>query len=186
LMDNLPDMIYFKDGESRFTRINKAVAKGLGLSDPAQAVGTTDYDFFAAEDAKEFHQEEEEIFRTGKPMVGKEEEVAWPDGHVAWHSTTKMPLRDATGNIVGTFGVSRDISELKRAEEQLRLTQFSMESRRIIRLELTNTMRRRCRRAREPFRWWRSLTMAGQSSSKATRFIPAATAARTVTRRRPS
>ena len=116
LMDNLPDFIYFKDRESHFTRINKALAKGLGLSDPAQGVGKTDFDFFAAEHAKEFYNDEEKIIRTGQPMVGKEEKLAWPDGQVAWDSTTKMPLRDANGNIIGTFGVSRDITRRKLAE----------------------------------------------------------------------
>jgi len=116
LMDNLPDMIYFKDRESHFTRINKALAKGFGLSEPAQAMGKTDFDFFTPEHAQEFYNDEDKIIRTGQPMVGKEEKVAWPDGRVTWDSTTKMPLRDAKGNIVGTFGVSRDITDRKLAE----------------------------------------------------------------------
>ena len=116
LMDNLPDLIYFKDCEGRFTRINLALAKKLDLDHPAQAIGKTDFDFFPAERANEFYNDEERIIRTGEPMVGKEEKVAWPDGQAAWDSTTKMPLRDAQGNIVGTFGVSRDITERKLAE----------------------------------------------------------------------
>ena len=120
LMDNLPDTIYFKDRESRFTRINKALAKSFGLSDPAQAVGKTDSDFFTGEHAQQAYADEQEIIRTGQPVLGKEEKETWPDGHVTWASTTKMPLRDTNGNTIGTFGISRDVTERKRYEESLR------------------------------------------------------------------
>jgi PAS domain S-box-containing protein len=116
LMDNLPDAIYFKDRESRFTRINKAHARLFGLSDPAQAVGKTDSDFFAGEHAQQVYAYEQEIIRTSQPVMDKEEKETWPDGHVTWVSTTKMPLRATNGNIIGTFGISRDVTERKRAE----------------------------------------------------------------------
>jgi len=123
LMDNLPDAVYFKDRESHFTRINKADVKLFGLSGPAQAVGKTDFDFFTTEHAQEAYNDEQQIIRTGQPVVGKEEMETWPDGHVTWASTTKMPLRDAKGNIIGTFGVSRDVTERKRAEGELRASE---------------------------------------------------------------
>jgi PAS domain S-box-containing protein len=119
LMDNVPDVIYFKDRESRFTLSNKALAKLFGLSNPEQAVGKTDFDFFTDEHAQPAYADEQEIIRTGQPMLAKEEKETWPDGRVTWASTTKMPLRGAHGNIVGTFGVSRDITERKLAEERL-------------------------------------------------------------------
>jgi PAS domain S-box-containing protein len=119
LMDNLPDHIYFKDRQSRFLRTNMALAKAFRLSDPGQAVGKTDFDFFTAEHAQQAYSDEQEVVTTGKPMTAKEEKETWPDGRVTWVSTTKVPFRDANGAIIGTFGVSRDITERKRAEKAL-------------------------------------------------------------------
>jgi rsbT co-antagonist protein RsbR len=118
LMENLPDTIYFKDTESRFIRINKAQAERFGL-EPAQAVGKSDFDFFTDEHARPAYEAEQEIIRTGKPIVNLEEEETWPDRPPTWVSTTKMPLRDHAGNIIGTFGSSRDITDRKQAEEAL-------------------------------------------------------------------
>jgi len=117
LMDNLPDSIYFKDTGSRFTRINKALAERFGLSDPSQALGKTDFHFFTEEHARQAFKDEQEIMRSGQPLVGKEEKETRPDGRVRWVSTTKLPLRDKDGKIIGTFGVSRDIIDRRKVEE---------------------------------------------------------------------
>jgi PAS domain S-box-containing protein len=120
LMDNLPDNIYFKDGASRFVRINKALTSYFGLGNPAQAIGKTDFDFFTEEFARTAYADEQEIIRTGQPLVGKEEMLPWLDGRVRWVSSTKMPFRDKDGQISGTFGVSRDITHFKLTEGALR------------------------------------------------------------------
>ncbi len=117
LMDNIPDSIYFKDTGSHFTRINKALADRFSLSAPAEALGKTDYDFFTEEHARPAYEDEQEVVRTGEPLVGKEEKETWSDGRERWMLTTKMPLRDNNGNIIGTFGISRDIT--RRKESQL-------------------------------------------------------------------
>ena len=123
LMDNLPDNIYFKDAAGRFLRINKALTTYFGLSDPAQAIGKTDFDFFTEEHAQPAYADEQEIIRTGHPVVGKEEKETWLDGRVRWVSTTRMPFRDKDGSIIGTFGVARDITRLKLTEGELRVSE---------------------------------------------------------------
>ena len=109
LMDNIPDHIYFKDLESRFIRISKAQANAYNLEDPSQAIGKTDYDFFTEEHAREASDDEHEIIKTGIPLF-KEERETWADKPDSWVSTVKMPLRDNDGKIIGTFGLSRDIT----------------------------------------------------------------------------
>src|ERR1043165_138564 len=116
LMDNIPDSIYFKDRDSRFTRINRYAAERFGVADPVLAVGHSDFDYFAEEHAAKALRDEQEILRAGRPLVGVEEKETKPDGGVRWVSTTKMPLRDRDDAIVGTFGISRDITQRKLAE----------------------------------------------------------------------
>jgi len=124
LMENLPDSIYFKDADSRFLRISKAKALNSGLDDPADAVGKTDFDFFSHADAQSAFVDEQEIMRTGQPLVGKEEKHVWPDGHETWVVTSKLPLRDKLGSIIGTFGISHDITVQKQALQALRESEF--------------------------------------------------------------
>src|SRR6185436_11365879 len=112
LMDYMPDHIYFKDTESRFIRNSKSQANMLGLNDPTQIVGKTDFDFFPH--ATQAYAEEQEVMRSGQPLVDFEEHVVWPDSQETWVSTTKVPLRNPEGQIIGIFGISRDITERKR------------------------------------------------------------------------
>jgi PAS domain S-box-containing protein len=123
LMKTLPDPVYFKDAASRFLRVNPALARKLGLGDPAQLVGKTDADFFTEEHASKALADEQEIIRTGQPLVNIEEKETWPDGSETWVLTTKLPLRDDAGRIIGTCGISSNITEIKRAEETLRLSE---------------------------------------------------------------
>lgn len=119
LMENIPDAIYFKDRQSRFTRISRAQARLFGLEHPEQAVGKTDADFFTREHAQQAFRDEQGIIRSGEPVIGKVEKETWPDRAETWVSSTKMPLRDADGEIVGTFGISRDITESKKLAQSL-------------------------------------------------------------------
>jgi PAS domain S-box-containing protein len=123
LITNIPDHIYFKDRHSRFTKINPAQARWLGLADPADAVGKTDNDVFSSEHAQQAFADEQQVMATGQPLVGLEEKETWPDGRTTWASTTKVALRDRAGEIVGLFGVSRDVTERKRMEAALRASE---------------------------------------------------------------
>jgi PAS domain S-box-containing protein len=120
LMDNLPDHIYFKDNESHFLRVNKALAQFLGLNDPAQAIKKTDFDFFTGEHALQAYEDEQKIIRTGQ-LLSTEEKETHHDRPDTWVSTIKLPLSDKDGNIIGTFGISRDITKNKLAEEEIKL-----------------------------------------------------------------
>ncbi|MED5381399.1 MAG: PAS domain S-box protein [Verrucomicrobiota bacterium] len=119
LLDNIPDRIYFKDRDSRFLMISRAVAKDFGLDDPGGAVGKKDADFFSEEHARFALEDEQAILETGQGIIGKTEKETWNDGREGWVLTTKMPMRNADGEIVGTFGISKDISPLKKAEAEL-------------------------------------------------------------------
>ena len=125
--ENTPDHIYFKDLDSRFIWINKSLARTFRLSSPDEAVGKSDRDFFTAEHAEAALADEQEVIRTGKPITPKEERETWPDGSETWVSTVKMPLRNATGEIVGTFGISRDVTARMRDENTRRKIEEKMQ-----------------------------------------------------------
>jgi len=128
LLEYSPDYIYFKDRDSRFLRISRALANYFGLDDPAAAIGKSDNDFFDVERAEQYRADEQQVMATGLPIVGKEEKGIWSDGRVALLSTTKAPLRNNRGDIVGTFGISRDITSRKQAEEEAEYERFLLHS----------------------------------------------------------
>ena len=121
---NVPEHVYFKDLESRFIRVSQLQAARLGFDRPEDLIGKSDFDLFGDAHAVQAFADEQEIIRTGEPIVDKEEletRASEPGGLVQiWWLTTKLPLRDEAGRIVGTFGVSRDITHLKRDELALR------------------------------------------------------------------
>ena len=128
LMDYFPHNIYFKDDESRFIRINKAMARYFEISDPREAIGKTDLDYFSDEHGLQALADEKEILRTGQGIVNKIEKETWPDGRATWCSSTKLPLLDDAGEIVGTFGISQDITVQMQAAEALRVAKEAAEA----------------------------------------------------------
>lgn len=115
---NTPDHVYFKDTDGRFTLVSSALARWLGLDDVREVLGRSDVDFFAAAHADAARASELEVMRTGEPIVSLEERELWPDGQVSWVSTTKVPLSTPDGRVIGMFGLARDITARKLAEER--------------------------------------------------------------------
>jgi diguanylate cyclase (GGDEF)-like protein/PAS domain S-box-containing protein len=123
-MDNIPDGIYLKDLKSRFLIINKASAERHGFISSEEAVGKTDFDFFSEEHAKKAFEDEQNIIKTGKPIINLEERETLVGKEDRWVSTTKMPVFNKKGTIIGTFGITRDITDRKKYENKIKYMSF--------------------------------------------------------------
>ena len=119
-LEHIPDNVYFKDRDSRFVCISRAMADYLGLASPAQALGKADSDIFSSEHADQAFADEQQIIRTGESKTGIEEKETWPDGRESWALTTKVPLKDRHGKIIGTMGISHNITDRKESELRIR------------------------------------------------------------------
>ncbi|MCX6169829.1 MAG: PAS domain S-box protein [Ignavibacteriales bacterium] len=119
-LDMAPDYIYFKDLNSRFVKVNKALALKHGFASPELTVGKTDSDSFGKEHSTESYLDEQIIIKTGIPIIGKEEKEDWPDGRTTWALTSKMPLYDNNGKVYGIFGITRDITESKLVHDKIK------------------------------------------------------------------
>ncbi len=119
VIDNLIDAIYVKDTSGRFLLGNLAHARSLGFASPEEIVGCSTAEMFPPEAARRFQADDERVMHTGQPILNQHERIAEPGEPVRWLSTTKVPMRDAQGRIVGIIGIGRDITARKLAEEQL-------------------------------------------------------------------
>ena len=116
LIDMAPDNLWVKDAESRFVIANLATAQRLGRARPQELIGKSDLELCPWETAQKYLADERQILRTGRPMIDSEEYVLSPDGGKLWIATTKTPLRDEAGEIIGLVGVSRDVSARRKAD----------------------------------------------------------------------
>jgi two-component system sensor histidine kinase/response regulator len=115
----LPDCIFVKDREGRFLINNLAHVHLLGATTPDEVIGNTVFDFFSQDLAAHYDAEDQEVFRSGQALLNQEEVETDSEGRERWRLMTKVPLRNSQGEIVGLVGISRDITEQKRAEENL-------------------------------------------------------------------
>ncbi len=121
LLNNTPDQIYFKDAQSRFIRVSRGLLERFNTKALEDIIGKSDFDFFSEEHARAAYEDEQRIIRTGIPVLDKPEKETWPDGHETWALTTKMPMRNNDGVIIGTFGISKDITALEMAQRELQV-----------------------------------------------------------------
>jgi PAS domain S-box-containing protein len=119
VLDELPDIIFIKDLESRFAMANQACVHQLGASDQQAVLGKTDADFVSPELAAQYLAVEAGVLQTGKTVTCEERTEHKTRGEIRWTLTTKLPLKNETGQIVGLMGIARDITEHKLAEESL-------------------------------------------------------------------
>jgi phosphoserine phosphatase RsbU/P len=119
LLANFPDAVYFKDRESRFLRASKFIIESGNFPDENHLIGKTDFDIFLEEHARDAFEDEQRILLTGLPIVGKEERETRADGVITWALTTKVPLRDQQGRIIGTMGISKDMTAWHLLREAL-------------------------------------------------------------------
>jgi PAS domain S-box-containing protein len=115
LIDIVPDHIFVRDRAHKHLLNNHAQLEVLRASKLEDTVGKTDYDFYPADLARSFHDDNERVMSSGQPMIDREEMIPGPKGEEIWLSTTKVPLRDSDGNVIGLFGIARDITERKQA-----------------------------------------------------------------------
>ena len=117
LLDNIPDMVYFKDRDNCFVLVNKAHAQALNLT-PEDVVGKTDLDFFPRQIAEQYFADDSYVVNTGRPIIGKIEEATRADGGITYVSTTKLPHYDKDGNVIGTMGITRNMTDFANLEEE--------------------------------------------------------------------
>ena len=121
MLDYAAEAIYFKDLQSRFIAVSRTLAATHGRK-PEELLGLTDFDVFTAEHASSAYADEQQVIATGVSILGKEERETWPDRGDTWVTTNKRPLRDLDGRIIGTFGLSRDITRTVNAEHDAKRT----------------------------------------------------------------
>ena len=119
LLEYMPDRIYFKDKQGRFILVNKAQASYLGAHDAAEIIGKSDFDFFDQELAQAALDDERAVMRTGTAITGKVEEKLLLDGRTGWALVAKIPMRNEAGEIIGTCGISKDITRLRETQDSL-------------------------------------------------------------------
>lgn len=117
VLDALPVRIFWKDQESRYLGCNQRFCEDAGVSDPNEMIGKSDYFFFHPDQASAFRDDDADVMFTGIPKLNIEEKLTRASGETIWLETSKLPLRDSEGCVIGVVGMYQDITARKLAEE---------------------------------------------------------------------
>ncbi len=128
MMKTIPDYVYFKDTESRFLQVSESMVPLFGAKSSAHILGKSDFDFHPPKEAKRYFDEEQEIIKKGEGFIDEIRQGTDEDGEELWTSVTKLPMYDETGKCIGTFGISKDITEIKKLEIEVRLRNERLKS----------------------------------------------------------
>jgi PAS domain S-box-containing protein len=120
LLDNTTDFIFFKDKQGRFIKTSRSHCRYLGQEEPRHVIGKTDFDFYSHDLAQEYQADERFVLHNNSPIIDKEERASLSNRDDEWLATTKIPLVDENQDVIGLFGITRNISMQKRTEQELR------------------------------------------------------------------
>jgi PAS domain S-box-containing protein len=128
VLDTIPQRVFWKDRNSVYVGCNKHLALDFGYASPSELIGKTDLAIASASSANSYRADDRYVIETGRSKLNYEEVQIKPDGSQAWLRTSKVPLRDKEGNVIGVLGTSEDITEQKRAMETLKLLSHAVKS----------------------------------------------------------
>ncbi len=128
LIDNVPDFMYVKDVNCKFLVANLSVARQMGAKTPEELIGKSDFDYYSRELASKFYEDEQRVIRSGQAEINREETGLDVQGNVSQVMTTQVPLRDKNGRVTGLAGVGRDITHLKKAQEEMQRAREAAEA----------------------------------------------------------
>jgi diguanylate cyclase (GGDEF)-like protein/PAS domain S-box-containing protein len=118
-MENVADSIYFKDRDRRLVWVSNKLVQDLGFADASAIIGKTDEELFGDDFGQKTMADDLSVMESGKPIVGLVESRQTPDGTTNWTSTSKLPIHNRKGEVIGLLGITREINELKRVEQDL-------------------------------------------------------------------